>query len=81
MEWVLLLAVVILVAVVAWKLRAGGGKATRYPYVKIEGLFSPAERSFLGVLDQAVGDEYRVFGKVRVADAAKRRSLAAMLRS
>lgn len=46
-------------------------------------LFSPAERSFLGVLDQAIGSEYRVFGKVRVADVlevgrdtdpAKRRS-------
>lgn len=46
-------------------------------------LFSPAERSFLGVLDQALGAEYRVFGKVRVADvlaiargtdASKRRS-------
>lgn len=33
-------------------------------------LFSPAERSFLGVLDQAVGPEHRVFGKVRVADIA-----------
>lgn len=33
-------------------------------------MFSPAERSFLGVLDQAVGSEYRVFGKVRVADVA-----------
>lgn len=31
-------------------------------------LFSPAERSFLGVLDLAVGNEYRVLGKVRVAD-------------
>src|SRR5690349_3082483 len=45
--------------------------------------FSPAERSFLGVLDQAIGAQYRVFGKVRVADVlsvirntdpAKRRS-------
>jgi hypothetical protein len=31
-------------------------------------LFSPAERSFLGVLDQAVGSDFRIFGKVRVAD-------------
>ncbi|NMG30584.1 DUF2726 domain-containing protein [Aromatoleum evansii] len=44
---------------------------------------SPAERSFIGVLDQAIGSQYRVFGKVRVADVlsvsrdtdpAKRRS-------
>ena len=31
-------------------------------------LFSPAERSFLGVLMQAVPDETIVMGKVRVAD-------------
>lgn len=38
------------------------------PYVLGDGLFSAAERSFLGVLDQAVGADFRVFGKVRVAD-------------
>jgi hypothetical protein len=38
------------------------------PYVLGDALFTAAERSFLGVLDQAVGNEYRVFGKVRVAD-------------
>lgn len=31
-------------------------------------LFTAAERSFLGVLDQATAGRYRVFGKVRVAD-------------
>ncbi len=31
-------------------------------------LFSPAERSFLGVLEQAVAGEYKVFGKVRLGD-------------
>ena len=31
-------------------------------------LFSAAERSFLGQLDQVVGQEYRVIGKVRIAD-------------
>lgn len=39
-----------------------------FPYVLGTGLFSPAERSFLGVLDQAVGSDFRIFGKVRVAD-------------
>jgi hypothetical protein len=37
-------------------------------------LFSAAERSFLGALDQAVGPEHRVFGKVRVADLASVKS-------
>lgn len=35
-------------------------------------LFTPAERSFLGVLEQALaGSHYRVFGKVRLGDLVK----------
>ena len=37
-------------------------------YQRIEELFSPAERSFLGVLDQALDENYIVFGKVRLGD-------------
>ena len=37
-------------------------------YQKQSKLFTPAERSFLGVLDLAVGSDYRILGKVRVAD-------------
>lgn len=37
-------------------------------YRKREKLLTPAERSFLGVLDQVVGSDYRVFGQVRMAD-------------
>lgn len=33
-----------------------------------DALFTAAERSFLGVLDQASAGRYRVFGKVRIAD-------------
>lgn len=39
-----------------------------YSYQAAGPLFTPAERSFLGVLDQSVGDRARVFGKVRVLD-------------
>jgi hypothetical protein len=39
-----------------------------HPYSKRTHLFSAAERSFLGVLEQATKDEFRVFGKVRIAD-------------
>ena len=70
-DWVLI-AVVVVVAFVAiaalvakWR---GGANAALYQPAKV--LFSAAERSFLGVLDQAVGAEHRVFGKVRVADVA-----------
>jgi very-short-patch-repair endonuclease len=50
----------------------GGSKASKdYPYQKEPTLFSPAERSFLGVLDQAIGDQFRIMGKVRLADVIK----------
>ena len=73
MSWVLILAIVVavmagLVAVAGKK--AGTGSKIGFPYIPAKALFSPAERSFLGVLDQAVGSEHRVFGKVRVADLA-----------
>jgi ssDNA-binding Zn-finger/Zn-ribbon topoisomerase 1 len=41
------------------------------PYQKSEALFTPAERSFLGVLHQAVGNNAAIFGKVRVADVVE----------
>lgn len=72
MIWLGLIGLVILLlllALVIATFKPGG-----YPYVRRESLFSPAERSFLGVLDQAVGREYRVFGKVRVADVVQPRS-------
>lgn len=73
MSWVLILVVVVVVvaalAAVASK-GAGSGSKVGLPYVPAKALFSPAERSFLGVLDQVVGSEHRVFGKVRVADLA-----------
>jgi hypothetical protein len=34
-------------------------------------LFSSAERSFYGVLEQALGSDYRVLGKVRLGDIVK----------
>ena len=39
-----------------------------FPFDHAGPLFSPAERSFLGVLEQSVGAELRVLGKVRLAD-------------
>lgn len=35
------------------------------------GALFPAERSFFGVLEDALGSDYRVFGKVRIADLIK----------
>jgi hypothetical protein len=68
MTWLILVgAALVALVVVAAKLKQPKGRAEWYPY-ETQALFSPAERSFLGVLDQAVGEDYRVFGKVRVAD-------------
>ena len=64
------LAFVVLIVLAALKNKQGRAGAIGFPYQPAKTLFSAAERSFLGVLDQAVGPEHRVFGKVRVADVA-----------
>ncbi len=46
------------------------GKAPSYPYDATPSLFTPNERVFLRVLEGAAED-YRVFGKVRVADVVQ----------
>jgi len=69
----LLAVILVLVGLVIPRLLQANARNARL-YTKSESLFTPAERSFLGVLDQAVGDRYRVFGKVRVADVVSVRS-------
>lgn len=65
----LVVVFVLVLAITAGKKRSSG--KVGFPYTPRNPLFSAAERSFLGVLDKAVGSEHRVFGKVRVADIAK----------
>ncbi|MCU7797282.1 MAG: DUF2726 domain-containing protein [Candidatus Thiodiazotropha sp. (ex Myrtea spinifera)] len=67
MEWIfiIILVLVVLVVLARFTKKTSGeifGYKTRGP------LFSKAERSFLGVLEQAITEEFRVLGKVRVAD-------------
>lgn len=40
-------------------------------YTQHDSLLTPAERAFFGVLEQAIGDRYRVMAKVRIADVLK----------
>ena len=70
MSWVLMTLVIVAIfaIMIVTILKQKGEKPTEFPYQKLDVLFSPAERSFLGVLNQAVGDDAKVFGKVRVAD-------------
>ncbi|HYA41847.1 MAG TPA: DUF2726 domain-containing protein [Syntrophobacteraceae bacterium] len=72
-----LLAVIVIVVVVMkfmsankdlidrWKFH---GRFRSCSYIREPVLFSHSERSFLGVLERVLGSEYRVFGKVRIAD-------------
>lgn len=65
-----ILALGILVRILGLESLFSTKEDTSFPYNRRAALFSPAERSFLGVLDQAIGEKYRVFGKVRIADVA-----------
>lgn len=73
MVWTAVAVVTLLLLVAAAKRRARRS-APVYPYQKQPALFSAAERSFLGVLELAVGQQFRLFGKVRVADVLGTRS-------
>ncbi|MGY3265582.1 DUF2726 domain-containing protein [Lysobacter sp. HA35] len=66
-----MVALVLVFAAAAEKAKNASGTSIGYAYEPTKFLFSAAERSFLGVLDQAVGPEHRVLGKVRLADLAK----------
>jgi hypothetical protein len=69
MSWPILAAIVLLLLLaIAARLKKSGGLSAALTYTRKQALFSPAERSFLGVLEQSIGNHYRVFGKVRVAD-------------
>jgi len=75
----LVFIIVVIVILAFFILSVSKNKLTlsnEYPYQKAKTLFSPAERSFLGVLDQVVGSEFRVFGKVRIADVATVRTMS-----
>lgn len=70
MGWVI--ALVIIAAVVALDVAMLHGAKPENPgvspYTPSTSLFTSAERSFLRLLDEVVGDNGRVFSKVRVAD-------------
>jgi len=66
---VIALAVLVALAVITRALKAGGSKQAKTDsyYLKTS-LFSPAERSFLEVLESLGTSEYRIMAKVRLAD-------------
>jgi hypothetical protein len=71
----LLIAVIIITGAVIFFLKSAKKKDTdSYPYESRIRLVTPAERSFLGVLEQAAGDDFRVFSKIRLTDILKVKS-------
>lgn len=72
MYWILialLVLIVIAAVLVAAKRKSGEPiRASDLPYEKKESLLTDAERSFLGVLEQAIGDRFRIYAQVRLAD-------------
>jgi hypothetical protein len=70
MIWIIVAVVIFAVALFLLAKRSEKGKPVQpaCPYQKSDALFTPAERSFLGVLQQAAGNNAAIFGKVRVAD-------------
>jgi very-short-patch-repair endonuclease len=66
--FVLLVLIIVVLVLVSLLKGQQTGPAKEMTYETRNALFSPAERSFLGVLDQAVAGQYRVFGKVRLGD-------------
>ena len=61
----IVVVVFVLVSIIGRFKKAGRAD---YPYERIEKLFSPAERSFLGVLEENFGRDYAILGKLRLAD-------------
>ena len=69
MFWIAVAVFFVLLVIVAFaKQRQAGDDGGALPFKRQVALFTPAERSFLGVLDLAVGKDFRIFGKVRVGD-------------
>ena len=64
MFWVALTVFFVFLIIVALaKQRQSGDDGGALPFKRQATLFTPAERSFLGVLDLAVGKDFRIFGK------------------
>lgn len=69
MDWIWVTAIVV-AAIVVFTIAVRGKQHSKriILFRQRVALFTAAERSFLGVLDQACTARYRVFGKVRIAD-------------
>tara|TARA_B100000780_G_C21014131_1_gene406212 strand:+ start:324 stop:950 length:627 start_codon:yes stop_codon:yes gene_type:complete len=69
MEFIALFLVIIVLLILFTK--ANKSAAVQTPYELSGPLFTPAERSFYGVLNLACDNKVLIFGKVRIADVLK----------
>lgn len=65
--FLIVLGVVVLLALLL-NLASSMKQRSRLPYRVDERLFTTPQRAFKGVLERAVGKDYRIYGKIRVAD-------------
>ena len=69
MEWLFLLIILAVVALILMQtLLRTNLSSSEHSYKLRDKFLSPAERSFYGVLEQAVSDRLKIHAKVRVAD-------------
>ena len=62
---IVLMMLLIIVAVGAMKLHEPG---LAFPFKKKGNLFTPVERTFLGLIEEAVGNEFRILCRVKMGD-------------
>jgi len=62
---IVLMMLLIIVAVGAMKLHEPG---LAFPFRKKGNLFTPVERTFLGLIEEAVGNEFRILCRVKMSD-------------
>lgn len=77
MSWVpFAWAVALLLVIHAMRRVMGSRAASRASYTRQDFLLSPEERQFFSALRKAVGEDYVIFGKIRVADVITPRSVS-----
>ena len=67
----IILVIIVFILLFVFKLKVKPqqkSEAFEHSYERLDVLFTPAERSFFGVLNQAINNDVIAFGKVRVAD-------------
>ena len=75
MEFIIIL-LVLLAAVAAFIVSRFIHHGNPFPFTKRGQLFTQVERSFLNLLEKAVGDKYKIINRVKLADILELKSNA-----